>query len=176
MRVLNDYAKVCMAELDAIGVPYRSSRFEVNSRAVKRWGQCRSNGDGTFTIQISSVLLEPVNSSKGLKNTIIHELLHTIVGCLNHGDEWKKWADVVNSAYGYNIKRTSSAEEKGVRVDSRENRRHYEVTCKECGAMWIYYRDNKITKNYKSCRCYCGGRLKSVLVDKDGNEFVTLCA
>lgn len=177
MRNLYKYAAECMSELGAIGIPFRTSFFEVNNRAVYRWGLCRPNGDGTFTIQISSVLLEDSNSICGLKNTIIHELIHTCDGCMNHGNKWKEFADKVNKFYGYSIKRTSSPEEKGVSVDSiKENKRHYEVTCSDCGNKFIYYRDCKVTKNPSRFRCSCGGRLSSVLVEKDGTRYVTLSA
>lgn len=175
MRNLFEYAKICMSELDAVGINYRRSQFEINYRAVKRWGQCRSNGDGTFTVQISSVLLDENNSVDGLKNTIIHELLHTCEGCMNHGKKWQELADIVNSRYGYGIKRTSSGEEKGISVNSIvENKRHYEVTCRSCGTKWIYYRDNKVTKYTSNFRCSCGGKLDSVLIEKNGDKYVTL--
>lgn len=177
MHNLYKYAMECMSELGAIGIPYRTSFFEVNHRAVYRWGLCRSNGDGTFTIQISSVLLDDNNSIEGLKNTIIHELIHTCVDCMNHGKKWKEYADRVNKHYGYDIKRTSNSEEKGVSVNTiKENKRHYEVTCSSCGKKFIYYRDCKVTKNPSRFHCSCGGRLSSVLVEKDGTRYVTLSA
>ena len=59
----------------------------------------------------------------GLKNTIIHELLHTCVGCMNHKAKWKFYADKVNRAYGYDdIKRTSTADEKGVKEVIRKRK------------------------------------------------------
>ena len=174
MRNLYEYAQVCMVELDSIGVPYRKSTFVVNSRAVRRWGCCSSNGDGTFTIQISDVLLNEQSSVDGLKNTIIHELLHTCVGCLNHGKKWQEYADIVNNHFGYCIKRADSCSEKGVSQNMvYENKRHYEVTCNECKAKFIYYRDNKVTKNTSHFRCSCGGKLTSVLIEKDGSRFIT---
>lgn len=56
----------------------------------------------------------------GLKNTIIHELLHTCKGCMKHTGEWKQLAEKVNRYYGYNIKRCDSADEKGISEEQKE--------------------------------------------------------
>ena len=91
--------------------------FEINYRAKSRWGQCQRKGSGYY-INISDRLLQDDVPIKALKDTIIHEILHTCNGCMNHGTTWKNYADKVNKAYGYNIKRCTSAEEKGFDMDN----------------------------------------------------------
>ena len=86
MRDLTAYAIECMNELDNIGIEYGNIiEFTVNTRAKKRWGQCRAVPGG-YSINISSVLLDERNDEKGLKETIHHELLHSCKGCMNHGE------------------------------------------------------------------------------------------
>ena len=115
MKNLISLANKCMAQLDEIGIEYAQSiRWEVNTRAKKRWGLCEKHPNGVYTISISYRLLADDVADDGAINTIIHELLHTCKGCMNHGENWKREANKVNRAYGYNIKRCSSAEEKGV--------------------------------------------------------------
>lgn len=138
MRNLNDYAKRCMTELDDIGIEYGNIiEFKVNTRAKKRWGQCKAVPGG-YSINISAILLDERNDEQGLKNTIIHELLHSCKGCMNHGENWKRLATKVNRAYGYNIKRCSSADEKGVQEETRPIKTareiKYIVKCNGCGS------------------------------------------
>lgn len=114
MRDLIDFTIQCMNELDRIGIPYGNViDVTIKTRAKKRWGQCRKVPGG-FTININVVLLDEKNDVDGLRNTIFHELLHTCPDCWNHGTQWKAYAAMIRRELGYNIQRTSSAEEKGV--------------------------------------------------------------
>lgn len=115
MRNLNSVAYDCMEKLSAINIPYSHAvAFSVNKRAKKRWGQCRRESNGTYSININVNLLKEENDIEGLENTIIHELLHTCPNCMNHGPEWKKYAKMVYDSYGYNIQRCANAYEKGI--------------------------------------------------------------
>ena len=46
-----------------------------------------------------------MNTEKSLRNTLIHELIHTVPGGLCHTGEWRKWAKYVSERTEYNIKR-----------------------------------------------------------------------
>ena len=84
MKDLRQVAKICMQELDALGIEYGNVvRWEVNTRAKKRWGMC-SKACGGFAIQVNGRLLDDDADLNGLKSTIIHELIHTCKGCWNH--------------------------------------------------------------------------------------------
>ena len=122
MRDLIDFTIQCMNELDRIGIPYGNViDVTINTRAKKRWGQCRKVPGG-FTININVVLLDEKNDVDGLRNTIFHELLHTCPDCWNHGTQWKAYAAMIRRELGYNIQRTSSAEEKGVITEPETER------------------------------------------------------
>ena len=109
MKDLKKLANECMAELDAIGVQYGNViSWQINTRVKNRWGQCRYIGGGRYSINITNRLLDDNLPDEAAKETIIHELLHSVDGCMNHGPNWKRVADKVNRAYHYNIKRTTS--------------------------------------------------------------------
>ena len=148
-----------MVELDDIGIQYAEViHWEVNTRAKKRWGLCTHNPDGSCTISISSRLLADDVAVDGAINTIIHELLHTCKGGHGHGETWKRLADKVNRAYGYNIKRCSSAEEKGVEpIEDIPQAIKYQFKCKDCGQVYSRTRASKFTKNWQRYRCGCCG-------------------
>ena len=128
---------------------------EVNSRAKKRWGLCTKNSDGTFTIQIAERLLKDDVSEEATFNTMIHELLHTCPNCMNHGAEWKMWANVINRNTKYNIKRTTSCEEKGLEAPAPKAPK-YIVACRTCNHKWNYNRAGSVIQNLSRCKCpYC---------------------
>ena len=166
MKNLTRLANECMEKLDAIGIEYAEDiNWEVNTRAKKRWGLCTRHSDGTCTISISSRLLADNVTDDGAINTIIHELLHTCRNGHGHGAGWKSLADKVNRAYGINIKRCSSAEEKGVEsLESVPKAIKYQFECKECGKIYSRVKASNFTKNWQNYRCgCCGGEFKKIM-------------
>lgn len=166
MKDLIELANECMAELDEIGIEYAEIiHWEVNTRAKKRWGLCKHNTDDSYTISISYRLLTDNVADDGAINTIIHELIHTVVGCMNHGENWKREANKVNRAYGYNIKRCSSAEEKGVEpIENIPKAVKYQFKCKDCGKIYSRTRASKFTNNWQNYRCgVCNGEFIKIM-------------
>lgn len=166
MRDLQIVANECLKELQNIGIEFGNIvGFEINTRAKRRWGQCKAVPGG-FKISISYILLDQRNSIDGLKNTIIHEVLHTCKGCQNHGKTWKYYAEKVNKAYGYNIKRCSTSEEKGIEFDERKSdakRIKHSFECMKCGQIISRARESKFTKYYSHYRCgICGGNFEKI--------------
>lgn len=166
MKNLMELAEMCMCELELIGIEYgKIKNWEVNTRAKSRWGLCTHHPDGTHSISISSRLLEDGIADNGAKNTIIHELLHTVKGTKGHGAEWKRLAEIVNNAYGYNIKRCSSSAEKGVEpiTDKMPQIVKHRFVCKDCGKVYDRMRESNFTKNWENYRCgHCNGKFKKV--------------
>ena len=164
MKDLMRLANECMAELDAIGIKYgKVFNWSVNKRAKSRWGYCKCVPGG-FNIEISDRLLADDMPDIHAKNTIHHELLHTVPGGLSHTGTWKVLANRVNSKYGYNIKRTTSAEEKGLEPIVAVSRPvKHEFCCKKCKQKLEYTRESKFTRNYKKYRCgVCGGEFEKI--------------
>ena len=162
MLDLQEIALECMEELDAIGIEYGNIiEFEINTRAQRRWGQCKAIPGG-YSINISIRLLQDEKARKGLKETILHELAHSCKGCMNHGTEWKRIVAKINKAYGYNIKRTNSAEDKQVESLPIEAYRH-KVVCCGCGKEVYKMRECSITQYPQLWKCgRCGNNFKRV--------------
>ena len=161
MRDLTTYALECMEELDSIGIEYGNIiDFTVNTRAKKRWGQCKAVPGG-YLININEALLNEKNSEDGLKNTIMHELLHSCEGCMNHGQKWKEVVGIVNRKLGYGIKTTSSSAEKGVLEETRNIKVKYRIVCKKCGNELTRSKMTKVVKYPSMYQCgKCHGDLK----------------
>ena len=162
MKNLQKFAKECMQELDSIGIEYGEvEKFEVNTRAKSRWGQCRHLPNGKHSINISSALLQDENSDRGLKQTIIHELLHTVKGTKGHKGKWANLAAKVNRELGYDVTRTNTAESLGVVKDNRKENivYKYQFKCLGCGQIIRRQRVSNFTKHYDlyTCgRCHSG--------------------
>ncbi len=162
MRNLRRVFEECCSELDAINIPYGNVKEIVpNARAQKRWGQCKRNYDGTYSINISTQLLEDSTPINGLKNTIIHELIHTCPECFNHRSKWKSYADKVNQRYGYDIKRCESSNEKG--IDPFNTSAKYVYRCVKCGTIYTRMRATNFTRHPENYRCgVCNGKLETL--------------
>ena len=150
-----------LREITHIGIkPGVIVSFTVNNRAKTRWGLCKQNLNKTFEIQIAERLLTDDRiSEKACKETIIHEILHTCKGCMNHTGKWKYYAEVMNQVYGYNIKRVTTGTEKGVEDYKTKSTMaiKYIFTCENCGATIYRKRDSRFTKNYRKYGCArCG--------------------
>ena len=92
-----------------------------------------------------------------IKNTIIHELIHCLPECDNHGKEFKKYADLVNTNLGYNISRLGNKAkdyEKSNKQFVEQNVYNYKIECKRCGQTFYRKRLNKgFEKKYLCGKC-----------------------
>lgn len=166
LSLLKKATKTCMSELDSVGIPYRRpARLKVNTRAKKRWGQCRLQ-DGRYEINISSRLLKE-GSEEALKRVLMHELIHTCDGCMNHGALWKYYAEIVRRGLGYPITRTNTAAELGLpvmaetAVGRKTEAYKHRFVCEKCGAVIMRKRESTFTRHYHDYRCArCGGRFR----------------
>lgn len=148
--------------------------YSVNYRAKQRLGQCCNKKD----INISSWLLE-VGSDYDIKNTIIHEILHTFDNTVGHKAKWKYYANYVNSKTKYNITRTTSIDNiynKANKIRPLKKVHYkYEITCEKCGK--VFHRNRMATKTINKFMCGkmthvgCGGR-DFKIVDLNKHEVI----
>lgn len=122
----------------AVGKINPSVKFTSNKTTL---GTCKklNNSDFDFEIRITKL----ISNETSLKNTIAHEVLHTVEGCFNHGKKWKAMAEKVNSKYGYNITRLGD-------VSETISTPKYLVVCKNCGMEYRYFKKGKVIKLLES--------------------------
>ena len=147
-------------ELISIGIPV-SNRLEpevrINTRARRRLGCCYYQS-GRYWIEVSQAVLEDEDL---LKQTLVHELLHTCPKCRDHGPKWKAYAQTVNEKLGYRIERTVKTETPAGSLRHEEIK--YILECQSCGAQIKRMRMSKAVKSPWRYRGPCGGKLKRVL-------------
>ena len=107
--------KECIETMKKDGVPISSSispRVTL-SRSKKTDCQCRRNRSKDpqydFTIALSKYMLS--NTERSLRNTLYHELIHTVPAAQDHKSTWQKWAKYVSEKLGYDIQRNSNTDE-----------------------------------------------------------------
>lgn len=151
------YAYLGEAMLDRLKIKYaKNISYVVNSRAQSRLGLCKRQGD-SYTIEISSKLLDERVAEQTLIETVLHEQLHTCYGCMKHTGRWKQLAERVNGAYKLNIVR--AAEEEAVPEELMPKPK-YIIECQSCGERFIRHRLSPLVKNPSRYRCgKCKGKL-----------------
>lgn len=108
---INRMMAECIVLMKDLGVPIAESIApEVRLKGFRAaYGRCCPKGslknytEYDYYIEISGFARN--NTERSLRNTLIHELLHTVPGGLCHTGEWKKWARYVSAKTGYNIHR-----------------------------------------------------------------------
>ena len=173
----------CIEELNKIGISFceRQISIGIAKRNNKRYGCCKPDNPDEhykkmvimgyryiikyenykkYTIEISKWVMDLEESI--IKNTIIHELIHCLPYCNNHGTKFKEYAYIINEKLGYNIARVGNKKEdfEKSHLEYEENDQYnYKIQCEKCGQ--IFYRQ-RMQKNFlKKYRCgKCSGKLK----------------
>ena len=153
---LDIYVREKVDDLRSIGIATGDIKnVEINTRATRRLGLCRKEPDG-YVIEISKFILNDINT---LENTVYHELLHTVEGCMNHGSKWKSLAEKVNKVYNTNISRTSAATD-----DMKQeyiNKIKYKATCQGCGQEILRQKKSRFIAEIERYNCgRCGSKFK----------------
>ena len=121
----------CLNELKSIDINLEKENvgeidISFSKRKTKRYGCCKQEEPDKSTayrnrriihyrkynkhhIEISKWLMDL--NDEIIKNTIIHEIIHCLPDCNNHGKEFKKYCRLINEKLGYNISRLGNKKE-----------------------------------------------------------------
>lgn len=155
------------AQARAVKIPVSREidpHVRLNRRARTRFGCCVRR-DGRYAIELSAQLAEQ-GGEGAILQVLAHEVLHTCYGCSNHGQRWRGYAQRMNDAYGYHIRRTDNYGELGIE-DDRPVR--YWVVCAQCGRRFPRMKRSPLVDHPERYRCACGGVLR-VEAAEDGNS------
>lgn len=185
---LNKLYNDCIKELESIGLKITNNDkvgiidITIAKRNSKRYGCCRQEDPvetdyhikrhkNDFKIVYHRFRKHHIEISKWvmdlddviIKNTIIHEILHCLPNCNNHGKLFQDYASHINQKLGYNITTLGNkeADYKRSNLNYEEDHRNYnyKIICKECGAVIYRQRLKKdLIKKYRCSRC--GGKLE----------------
>lgn len=173
----------CKDELNSIGIDLNSKNIgeiniSVGKRACKRYGCCKQESPietskyiekigrkryvryalfRKHNIEISKWVMN-LNSDI-IKNTIMHEIIHCLPNCSNHGEEFKNYAKYINFKLGYDISRLGDKKKDLIDSDIpvEKEKFNYKIECSECGYNFFRKRMNcNFPRKYRCGKC--GGR------------------
>ncbi|MGN1413572.1 MAG: SprT-like domain-containing protein [Anaerovoracaceae bacterium] len=158
--------KNCRELLRKEGIPASENivGLKINDRIRSRFGSCRkvntrNQRSGEYLIEISGKILE--GEDQTVETVLLHELLHTCYGCMNHGKRWKRYAMQLNQKYGYEIKPSAGYEAFGLEDPGSREKIRYRIVCMNCGMEMTRKRRCPLVVNTDRYRCgKCGGKLE----------------
>ena len=156
---------LAIAQARAVNIPVSRDilpQVRLNRRARTRFGCCVRQG-GTYTIELSDRLARQ-GEERAILQVLCHEVLHTCHGCSNHGARWRGYAQRMNDAYGYQIRRTDNYSQLGIQ-DDRPVR--YWVVCRQCARRIPRMKRSPLVDHPERYRCACGGALR---VERQGEN------
>ena len=179
---LNKLFSECINELNKIGIDilnekqYGKIEISISKRNNKRYGCCKQDEPdrnykiitkygrrkiiryekfNKHNIEISKWVLELEDNI--IKNTIMHELIHCMPYCNNHGAEFKKYANLINMNYGYDISRVGNKKKdfEKSNVEFKETEKYnYKIVCKGCKQEFYRQRLSKnFVRKYRCAKC-----------------------
>jgi hypothetical protein len=160
----NDSFKRLVAECEAMmaecGFVLPKITYSLSSRMYRSIGRCRRKRINSeyryFIILADCVYTARLNNKEinEIKQTILHEQCHALPNGMNHGDGWKKYVNIINRKYGYNIKRHTDMDDT-IRNATKDKRPavRYIIICEGCGAESRYKRKPKLLDYLHECSC-----------------------
>jgi hypothetical protein len=118
------------------------------------WGRRRTIKDiSSFVITIYD---HENRDIKGIKETIIHELIHTLKGCQNHKSEFKYYCSVIKNHLGYSC--LSGQQDDIKQAEYRLNFKHF-LVCSKCNKATRVGVVKEGKEKIRVCK-KCGAKIK----------------
>ena len=155
-------------ELATIGITTPDAKVST-MRSTECWGKCilkankRTKEVLSAEIRLNKVLCDgKAEHSYPLRNTIVHELLHSATPFANHGRAWKELASKVNNALSYSITVNSDYRDYGLSIRKEiKKEKLYIIRCEKCGQEIKRQRLCKTITHLNKYSCgKCGGNLR----------------
>ena len=161
LQDVKDEILECAKLVAELGYPdLRINKYLVSfsTRRVKNFATCTKVGDHQYKIVVNQHYLE-LASADNVHNTLMHEVIHSVPGCMNHKDPWKRVAKKVNATYTFTeIKRLGHDDNYWKEYASQHKRKldyAYVVTCDECGHQWRYKKKCTVVNTAEKGTCTC---------------------
>lgn len=128
--------KKARAICDELDLPVSKNVSWVTFREWNNYGRCIHYKDDHYVIKINTVYFKKDDERyrRYLLSTIIHELIHSIEGCMNHGENFLKNAEIVNQKYGEGFIRPTN------NSNILDENAKYIFKCDNCGKIVTYNR------------------------------------
>lgn len=138
--------------LEADGFPLgRIESVTFSLSAAHTLGKCRrrktSSGGYVYNITLNRAFSEDeAKFSEKIKEVFLHECIHTITGCFNHGENFRFWGEKATRKYGIPVSRLTSVPKEFFRTEAMTSKYKYEVVCLKCGQKFRMCRKTALIK------------------------------
>lgn len=159
-----------------IGEAYISSRLY---SCLAKTGKRKTPQSKYGYITVNANYIAHHSNPDNFHSTLAHETIHTLVGCYNHGPNFKAAGEKLASVYsGIVINRLTCdpgynkfARSKKTYVPKEERKYKYKVVCPKCGQIFYRERLSKLIKSPEKFRCgRCGGQFDIYEITSEGME------
>ena len=166
-RISNLYKEVVKDAVRA-GLPYDEkkvySTIQINNRTTAV-GMCKyTRSMDMYTIFFSSYFID-ISDDK-VKNTLMHELIHTLPNCMNHKEPFKRYMRRINYASGLSMEyhvATRNDDNEVIRACKNRQRQEYSkcetvrIVC-GCGCKFVFKKSQKVAKHPEQYQCRKHGK------------------
>lgn len=118
-----------------------------------------------YAIQMNRAFLTSDKiSEKTLRSVLVHEFVHTLPDCWNHGPEFHRWGSIVGPIFDVDVTTRAKGSELEEFDEAQFERAKGVVVCLDCGTLFRYYRRTERMKKWGPeygpgfyCRCKNSG-------------------
>ena len=159
-------AKGILREVDDFNFENKDYIVEiVNAKSF--WAEIKKFFLDIYRIKVSKIfekIEDEEQAKERLVGCMIHEIIHSQKGCMNHGANFKRWAEKVNRKYPqYKVQRCNSSAEYNIDKSTvgRQHTTRWVLNCNHCNKEFTYMRKPKYLYSFThgGGQCpTCGGR------------------
>ena len=159
MMKLRKLINECEQMVNDCGYKVPTIEYKLNSRLSRTLGRCSKRSSTKWLIEIGTDFYQGCIASGNVelvKQTLLHEICHSLPNGLNHGEVWKRYADNINNNFGYDISRLTSVPNEVKEYSIKDG---VLVCCDKCNREILTKRNKNVVKNPSVYTCKCGGKI-----------------
>ena len=158
-RMLSECEDICAAAGVVTG---HVRSITVNPKINYAWGRCIIYNTGACRIEINRKLMRRTVPETSLRDTILHELCHTVENGRGHKNGWRLAAEKIRQSCGISLSTTGTADELQV-FESDHEKAKYVFKCCGCGQIVKKNRRTRFVDHPEFFKCgICGGKFEKI--------------
>jgi predicted SprT family Zn-dependent metalloprotease len=168
MNIEQEYTKLiheCEKMVMDLKFPLPEIIYRINNRLRVSYG--RTKFGEPFVIELNGTFLRLAlenDMRDEIKDTLLHEICHTLPNGFNHSSGFANWTNRINKKYNMSIG-THKSSKTMVEIMSNElvkTKLYVKIKCEKCGLVsHCSTRTSKILHEYKCIKC--GGNLQKIV-------------
>ena len=153
--LIKEYVEKCSGMISKCFPDFKKPQFDSIkiTRARSFWGSVYAKPNGCYELKISNVFDEIKDKdlfSKRLTSCVVHEIIHTLPGCMNHGKNFKARCNVFNEMFpGFDVQTRTAMCNYGVRSEPKKVK--FRMIGEKCYKSWDYMRTPTYPVSDYSC-------------------------